>query len=98
MVHNRSLPDGVVTLGVSGQVKNGNLIMYDKKTGTLWLQETGEALEGPLKGQFLKKLPPESFEAGIRWDEWRKRHPDTKVLDCSHCVSPASRRAKPTGR
>lgn len=98
MVHDRRLADGEATLRVSGKVKNGNLIMYDVKTGTLWLQETGEALAGPLTGQTLRKLPPEAFEPGIRWDEWHKRHPDTKVLDCSHCLSTGNRRAKPTGR
>ncbi len=71
---------------VSGQVKDGNLVMYDEQTGTLWLQETGAALEGPLMGKSLKELPPGTYEPGIRWDEWRSKHPESKVLRCEHCL------------
>ena len=70
---------------------DGNLVMYDKKTGSLWLQETGEALEGKRQGQVLAELPKSQYEAGIRWDEWLAKHPDTKVLHCEHCL-PLTRR------
>ncbi len=71
---------------VSGKVRDGNLVMYDEKTGTLWLQKSGEALEGPMHGAFLKELSRSDYEPGIRWDEWRSRHPDSKVLHCEHCL------------
>lgn len=80
------MDDGVLNLKVSGKVRNGNLVMYDDKTGTLWLQETGAALEGPLVGKSLRELPRESYEPGIRWDEWRSKHPESKVLHCEHCL------------
>ena len=86
MVHDRRINGETVTLGVSGQVKDGNLVMYDKKTGSLWLQRTGEALEGELQGQVLEELPKSQYDAGIRWDEWLAKHPDTKVLHCEHCL------------
>ncbi len=73
-------------MGVSGQVKDGNLVMYDQKTGSLWLQRTGEALEGKLRGQALEELHQSQYDAGIRWDEWTAKHPDTKVLHCEHCL------------
>ena len=76
----------MVDLRVSGKVKNGNLVMYDEKTGTLWLQETGTALEGPLTGKKLKALDASQYEAGVRWDEWRSKHPKSKVLYCEHCL------------
>ncbi len=73
-------------MGVSGKVKDGNLVMYDKLTGTLWLQKSGSALEGPMRGKFLKKLPRSNYEARVRWDEWRAKHPNSKVLHCEHCL------------
>ncbi len=85
MVHDRRLDDQDFTLRVSGKVRDGNLVMYDEQTGTLWLQKTGVALEGPLAGKRLRELPPWQYKAGIRWDEWRAKHPDAKVLRCDHC-------------
>lgn len=71
---------------VSGQVQDGNLVMYDEQTGSLWLQKSGEALEGQLKGLDLPTLPESQYDPGIRWDEWLRKHPDTQVLHCDHCI------------
>ena len=67
-------------------VRDGNLVMYDEQTGTRWLQKSGVGLEGPLAGKRLRELPAFNYEAGIRWDEWRSKHPDSKVLHCEHCT------------
>ena len=75
-----------LTLAVSGKVRNGNLVMYDKQTGTLWLQETGQALEGELSRLKLNELPEGQYEPGVRWDEWLKKHPKSKILHCDHCL------------
>ena len=85
MVHDRTVNGTACKLGVSGKVRNGNLVMYDQETGSLWLQETGQALEGKMKGKALSELPADEYTHRIRWDEWKKLHPDTLVLDCGHC-------------
>ncbi len=85
MVHDRTVDGKACKLAVSGKVKNGNLVMYDKETGSLWLQETGKALDGEMKGKALKELPANQYSRRIRWDEWKKLHPDTLVMDCHHC-------------
>ncbi len=87
MVHDRRVEDKTLTLKVSGKVRDGNLVMYDDQTASLWLQETGEALEGQLSGFKLSELPHSQYDAGIRWDEWLAKHPDTKVLFCDHCLT-----------
>lgn len=78
-------------MAVSGKVRNGNLVMYDKQTGTLWLQETGQALEGELSSRRLNELPKGQYEPGVRWDEWLHKHPNSKILHCDHCL-PSGRR------
>ena len=87
MVHERRIEgsDDVLELRVSGQVRLGNLVMYDAATDSTFLQETGHALSGSRQGQKLKELKPEEWEPSIRWDQWKKRHPDSKVLFCDHC-------------
>lgn len=92
MVHDRRIDDRTLTLRVSGQVQDGNLVMYDEQTGSLWLQRTGQALEGRLAGLELLELPKSQYKPGVRWDEWLVKHPDTKVLHCDHCL-PGTRKS-----
>ncbi len=84
MVHDRRIGERELTLGVSGKLIDGNLVMYDRETDSLWLQGTGEGLEGSLKGERLNELPEEEW-ALVTWGEWRAAHPDTLVLSCAHC-------------
>ena len=65
---------------MSGQVRLGNLIVYDTKSSSYWLQETGKALAGPLKGKTLPTLDEKQWQQRVRWDEWVKLHPNTQVL------------------
>ena len=84
MVHDRRVDGRALTLGVSGKLVDGNLVMYDAETDSLWLQGSGEGLEGELVGKKLRELPPDNW--GIqRWVDWRNLHPDTLVLTCAHC-------------
>lgn len=64
------------TFGVSGKLVNSNLVMYDRKTQTLWQQLGGEAIVGELVGQKLKQFPVDT----LLWKDWKKLHPDTEVL------------------
>jgi len=64
------------TFGVSGKLVNSNLVMYDRKTETLWQQLGGEAIVGELVGQKLKAFPVDT----LFWKDWKKLHPDTQVL------------------
>ncbi|MCA9068119.1 MAG: DUF3179 domain-containing protein [Planctomycetaceae bacterium] len=87
MVHERRIrnSDEVVELKVSGQVRLGNLVMFDTKTGSHWLQETGKSLEGDHQGKVLTDMAAETWQEHVRWDEWVKAHPDSKILVCRHC-------------
>ncbi|MBI4036346.1 DUF3179 domain-containing protein [Candidatus Daviesbacteria bacterium] len=64
------------TFGVSGKLVNSNLVMYDRKTETLWQQLGGEAIVGELVGQKLKPFPVDT----VLWKDWKKLHPETQVL------------------
>lgn len=64
------------TFGVSGKLVNSNLVMYDRKTETLWQQLGGEAIVGEKVGQTLKLFPVDT----VVWKDWKKLHPDTQVL------------------
>ncbi len=65
-------------LGTSGFLYRSNKLMYDKDTQSLWNTTWGEPVIGPLVGQGIKLK--RSHLVTTTWGEWRRRHPDTKVL------------------
>jgi len=73
-----------LTLGVSGKLVDGNLIMYDRETDSLWQQSSGASLEGDMGGEQLDELPEQEWQV-LNWGQWRELHPDTLVLTCAHC-------------
>ncbi len=65
----------VLSMEVAG-VYNGTILLRDRETRTLWAPFSGRAIEGPLVGQKLDRLPL----SVTHWDEWVSRHPETDVL------------------
>jgi len=72
----RRLQGRVLTFGVSGKLRNSDMIMYDRETQSWWQQALGEAIVGDLTGSELKMLP--SWMES--WAEFRARHPDGLVM------------------
>src|SRR5216683_793959 len=48
IVYDRSLHGKQLTLGVSGQLYQGNLLFYDRQSESLWSQIQGQALTGEM--------------------------------------------------
>jgi hypothetical protein len=71
----RTLQGRILSMEVPG-VYNGTIILRDRETRTLWAPFSGQALEGPLAGRRLERIPLSL----VRWREWKDRHPDTDVL------------------
>ncbi len=64
------------TFGVSGNLVNSNLIMYDRKTDSYWPQILGKAINGSATGTKLDEFPT----YWTTWERWKKKYPETKVL------------------
>lgn len=60
----RSVDNQVLSFGVLGSLYNGNLIMFDDKTNSYWLQLTGDAIEGFSTNS---KLSPFSSIETVTW-------------------------------
>lgn len=58
-------------------LKEGNEVFKDRETGSRWQQSSLEAISGRLRGAHLELYP---FLL-TSWGEWRRRHPDTLVLE-----------------
>lgn len=65
-----------VEFGISGKLWKSNLVMYDRKTESLWPQVLGEAVAGEMTGAVLAILPSDQ----VRFGNWKKQFPQGEVL------------------
>ena len=76
VVFDRRLAGETLRLGVSGLLRNSDLVMWDDRTTSLWQQITGKAIVGAHAGDQL--IPIGS--AIVRWGDFKANHPDGQVL------------------
>jgi hypothetical protein len=76
IVFDRNVNGKVFDFGVSGKLRNSDLVMWDRQTESWWQQFTGEGIVGEMTGTQLTMLPVrvESF------DKFKGRFPDGEVL------------------
>ena len=67
---------GVLSFGVSGKLRNSDMIMYDRETESWWQQAIGEGIVGELTGVELVTLP--SWMES--WQTFVDRNPDGLVM------------------
>ena len=72
----RTVDGEVVTFGVSGNLRNSNLIMWDSGTETWWQQATGQGIAGFYAGFQLTFYPVNL----VAWSDFRASHPGGSVL------------------
>jgi hypothetical protein len=65
-----------LTFGTTGNLRNSDLVMWDRQTESWWQQFTGEAIVGELTGQTLKPVPTTI----IAWEAFKANHPDGVAL------------------
>ena len=62
--------------GTTGNLRNSDLVMYDRRTESWWQQFGGEAIVGRYTGTRLRQLPTRI----VSWAEFRRRDPNELVL------------------
>jgi len=76
IVFDRHISGEVHEFGVSGFLRHSDMIMFDRKTESLWQQFSGEALVGDYTGKELTILPSQL----ISFEQFREAYPGAKVL------------------
>ncbi|WP_408960209.1 DUF3179 domain-containing (seleno)protein [Natrinema sp. 74] len=81
ILYDRRVGDRTLTFSSTGMLLEGNKVMFDEETESLWSQHRG----APIAGDYLKR------EADLRldfrpvtqttWAEWREAHPESRALD-----------------
>ena len=67
---------GPLKFGVSGLLYNSDVLLYDRRTESLWSQILSKSVTGKMKGQKLEMLPL----LQTSWGEWKSLYPKTQVL------------------
>jgi hypothetical protein len=75
LVWSRVLDGRLLHFRLAG-INNGNALLRDEETRSIWQQSTGEAIFGPLKGRQLKEVPSNELTFAL----WRSEQPQGKVL------------------
>lgn len=76
IVFERTIDGKEYTFGVSGMLRHSNMVMYDRKTESLWQQATGEAIVGDMVDRKLNTLPAQI----ISYEQFRRAYPEGLVL------------------
>lgn len=76
IVFDRRVDGLVLEFGVSGLLRNSDMIMYDHQTQSWWQQFTGECLAGKLVGRRLQIIPSEQ----VSYLNFQKAYPGGQIL------------------
>lgn len=77
IVFDRRVDGRVLDFGVTGKLRNSDMIMYDRDTESWWQQATGKAIVGEMTGAELRQLPV--WTEG--WAAFVARNPGGLVMD-----------------
>ncbi len=77
MVFDRRVAGQTLSFGVTGKLRNSDMVMYDHQTESWWQQAIGEGIVGQHTGVQLKQLPA-WMES---WAEFAARNPQGLVMN-----------------
>ena len=80
MVYGREKDGQIDEFGVSGYVHKDTFLIYDRRTESLWYpldDEKWTAISGKRQGETIPFLEKPAL---MTLGEWRKLHPNTRVL------------------
>ena len=76
VVFDRRVDGRVFDFGVSGNLRNSDLIMWDRQTESWWQQITGESIVGEMTGTKLEVIPAPI----VSWIDFRETFPSGRLL------------------
>jgi hypothetical protein len=77
IVYDRRVGGELRTFGVSGKLRNSDMVMFDRETESWWQQAIGQGIVGQHNGDDLVQLAA-WMES---WDEFTARNPEGLVMD-----------------
>jgi hypothetical protein len=76
IVYDSTVQGEALLFGNTSALYESDMVMVDHKTGSYWMQVSGESIVGPLTGERLRPLPSQT----TTWGLWKEQHPHTFSL------------------
>lgn len=76
IVFDRRVGEATLDFGVSGMLRQSDMVMFDRQTDSLWQQITGEGIVGTHTGITLRMIPSQM----IAFDQFQDSYPEGTVL------------------
>jgi hypothetical protein len=76
LVFDRRVDRRTLSFGTTGNLRNSDLVMWDRQTESWWQQLTGDAVAGRLTGTKLRTLSSQT----LGWAQFKRAYPDGDVL------------------
>ncbi len=76
LAFDRRLDGRVLDFGTTGNLRDSDLVMYDRQTESWWQQFGGKGVVGELAGETLTRVPARI----VAWEDFAARHPGGDVL------------------
>jgi hypothetical protein len=76
LAFDRNFDGKVLDFGVTGRLRNSDMVMYDRQTETWWQQATGEGIVGEYAGEELTFIPAPV----MRWADVRDQYSAVQIL------------------
>jgi hypothetical protein len=76
LVFDRRVRGRTLTFGTTGNLRNSDLVMWDRQTESWWQQLSADAVVGKLTGTRLTVLPSQM----LGWTDFKRLHPGGDVL------------------
>lgn len=76
IIFDRRVEGRVLDFGVTGKLRNSDMIMYDRQTESWWQQFTGKGIVGEYTGTVLKQIPASI----VAYGDFRESYPTGLVL------------------
>jgi uncharacterized protein DUF3179 len=76
LVFDRRMRGRTLDFGTTGNLRNSDLVMYDRQTESWWQQFGGAGLVGRYAGARLEVIPSRI----VAWQQFRREHPRGRVL------------------
>ncbi len=77
-MYSRQIDGRVLTIAPSGWTYDNTFVLYDRETETLWYPDD-KGLKG-IQGKYFGRVLPKLDAEDTNWGEWRRRHPDSRIL------------------
>lgn len=80
-MYSREIDGRVLTLAASGWTYESTFVLYDYETESLWYHMPGEnGLTCISMSEFAGRKLSEFPSSRTKWSEWKKLHPDSKIM------------------